>query len=227
MEVLKTLEWSPFVLTFKVAFITTFLLLIIGIIIAYFLSYSKFKMKSVFEALIALPLVLPPSVLGFYLLLIMGKNGFLGKFWEKIAGHYLAFHFEGIVIASIIFSFPFMVQPLIAGFRSIPKSLIEASYTLGKSKLKTLLYVILPNMKASIITGITLTFAHTLGEFGVVLMIGGNIEGETRVVSIAIYDSVEKLDYTTAHVYSAILFGISFLVLFIVYSLNRKLEVKF
>ncbi|MEJ5173172.1 MAG: molybdate ABC transporter permease subunit [Hydrogenothermaceae bacterium] len=227
MEVLKNLEWTPFILTFKVASITTFLLLIIGIPMAYFLAYSKLKIKSAVEALTALPLVLPPSVLGFYLLLVMGKNGFMGKFWESVAGHQLAFHFEGVVIASVIFSLPFMVHPLIAGFKSVPKSLIEASYTLGKSKLSTLLNVILPNMKASIITGITLTFAHTIGEFGVVLMIGGNIEGETRVVSIAIYDAVEKLDYTTAHIYSAILFGISFFVLLIVYTLNKKLEVKY
>ncbi|MCX7759896.1 MAG: molybdate ABC transporter permease subunit [Hydrogenothermaceae bacterium] len=227
MEVLQNLEWTPFILTFKVAFITTFLLLIIGIPTAYFLAYSNLKIKSAIEALTALPLVLPPSVLGFYLLLVMGKNGPLGKLWESIVGHQLAFHFEGVVIASVIFSLPFMVHPLIAGFKSIPKSLIEASYTLGKSKLSTLLNVILPNMKASIITGITLTFAHTIGEFGVVLMIGGNIEGETRVVSIAIYDAVEKLDYTTAHIYSAILFVISFFVLLIVYTLNKRLEVKY
>lgn len=227
MESIGHIEWTPLILTLKLALITTIILLVISIPIAYVLTYSKIRLKSVFEAAIALPLVLPPSVLGFYLLLIMGKNGFLGKFWEKIAGHQLAFHFEGIVIASVIFSLPFMVHPLISGFKSIPTELIEASYTLGKSKIVTLFKVILPNMKPSIITGITLAFAHTVGEFGVVIMIGGNIEGETRVISIAIYDSVEKLDYKTAHIYSAILFTISFLTLFLVYKLNKKLEVKF
>lgn len=227
VESLSQIEWTPLFLTLKLAVITTIILLVISIPIAYILTFSKIRFKAVYEAVIALPLVLPPSVLGFYLLLMMGRNGFLGKFWEKLAGHQLAFHFEGVVIASIIFSLPFMVHPLLSGFKSIPTQLIEASYTLGKSKLTTLFRVILPNMKPAIITGITLAFAHTVGEFGVVLMIGGNIEGETRVISIAIYDSVEKLDYKTAHTYSIILFAISFLTLFTVYKLNKKLEVKF
>lgn len=227
MGLIGYIEWTPLILTLKLAITTTVILLTISIPIAYILTYSNIRLKTVFEAIIALPLVLPPSVLGFYLLLIMGKNGFIGKFWEEIAGHQLAFHFEGIVLASVIFSLPFMVHPLISGFKSIPAELIEASYTLGKSKITTLFKVILPNMKPSIITGITLAFAHTVGEFGVVLMIGGNIDGETRVISIAIYDSVEKLDYKTAHIYSVILFTISFLTLFLVYKLNKKLEVKF
>lgn len=226
MQVISNIEWTPIILTLKLATITTVILLLISIPIAYKLTYSKVRFKSVYESLIALPLVLPPSVLGFYLLLIMGKNGFLGKFWEKVAGHQLAFHFEGMVLASVIFSLPFMVHPLLSGFRSVPLSLIEASYTLGKSRLTTLFRVILPNIKPSLLTGITLSFAHTIGEFGVVLMIGGNIEGETRVISIAIYDSVEKLEYTTAHTYSLILFVISFLTLLTVYRLNRKFEVK-
>lgn len=227
MEHLSQIEWTPLVLTLKLAVITTIILLVISIPLAYVLTFSKIRFKTVYEAIIALPLVLPPSVLGFYLLLLMGKNGFLGKLWEKIAGHQLAFHFEGVVVASVIFSLPFMVHPLLSGFKSVPIQLIEASYTLGKSKLTTLFRVILPNMKPAIITGITLAFAHTVGEFGVVLMIGGNIEGETRVISIAIYDSVEKLDYKTAHTYSIILFAISFITLFLVYKLNKKLEVKF
>ncbi|MGB9767284.1 MAG: molybdate ABC transporter permease subunit [Sulfurihydrogenibium sp.] len=226
LEVLKQIDYSPFLLTFKLAIITTLFLFLIGLPIAYFLAYSKFRLKSAIEAAVALPLVLPPSVLGFYLLLITSKNGFLGKLWQEYFGHQLAFHFEGIVLASIIFSFPFMVHPLTAGFRSINKSLIEASYTLGKSKLETVFRVILPNMKPAILTGITLSFAHTIGEFGVVLMVGGSIEGETKVVSIAIYDAVEKIDYTTAHVYSAILFGISFFVLLVVYMLNKRFEVR-
>jgi len=220
------IDFEPFILTFKLAFVVVIILLIIGVPVAYFLAYSNFRFKSAFESIIALPLVLPPSVLGFYLLLLLNRNGFLGGLWEKIAGHQLAFHFEGIVIASVIFSLPFMVHPLISGFRSIDKSIIEASYTLGKSKLTTLFKVILPNMKPALITGIVLTFAHTIGEFGVVLMVGGMIDGETKVVSIAIYDAVEKLDYTTAHIYSVILFGLSFFVLLITYMLNKKFEVK-
>ncbi|WP_457642500.1 molybdate ABC transporter permease subunit [Persephonella sp.] len=220
------IDMTPFYLTFKLAVITTLILTIIGIPVAYFIAYSEFRFKPAVEALIALPLVLPPSVLGFYLLLIFSKNGFLGSFWEKLFGHQLAFHFDGLVIASVIFSFPFMVHPLISGFRSIKKDLIEAAYTLGKSKLETVLKIILPNMKPAIITGITLSFAHTVGEFGVVLMIGGSIEGETKVVSIAIYDAVEKLDYSTAHIYAAILFGFSFFVLLVVYMFNKKFEVS-
>lgn len=226
IEILKQIDYSPFFLTFKLAFITTLILLFIGIPISYLLAYTKFRFKSAFEALVALPLVLPPSVLGFYLLLIFSKNGFLGKLWEKNFGHQLAFHFEGIVLASVIFSLPFMVHPLTAGFKAVKRDLIEASYTLGRSKFYTLMNVILPNMKPSIITGMVITFSHTVGEFGVVLMIGGSIDGETKVVSISIYDAVEKLDYFTAHVYSGLLFGFSFVVLLVVYHFNKRFEVN-
>lgn len=221
------IDWTPFYSTFKLAVISTFILILIGIPFAYFLSFSNFKFKSSVEALVALPLVLPPTVLGFYLLIIFSKNGSLGSLWEKLFGHQLAFSFDGLVLASIIFSFPFMVHPLISGFKTVNKNLIEAAYTLGKSKTQTLFKVILPNMKPAIITGTTLAFAHTVGEFGVVLMVGGSIEGETKVVSIAIYDAVEKLDYSSAHIYSAILFGFSFFVLLVVYMLNKKFEVKY
>ncbi|ADR19430.1 molybdate ABC transporter permease subunit [Calditerrivibrio nitroreducens] len=223
-EILKQIDYTPFYLTLKLAFTTTVILFIFGLPLAYLLSFSKIRLKSFIEALVALPLVLPPSVLGFYLLLIMSKNGFLGRLWEKSFGHQLAFHFEGVVIASVIFSFPFMVHPLLSGFKSINKSLIEASYTLGKSKINTLFRVILPNMKPAILTGLVLSFAHTIGEFGVVLMVGGSIDGETKVVSIAIYDAVEKIDYTTAHVYAAILFAISFFTLLVVYMFNKRFE---
>ncbi|WP_457644148.1 molybdate ABC transporter permease subunit [Persephonella sp.] len=219
-------DTTSFILTFKLASITTVLLLIIGIPLSYLIAYSNFRFKPVVEALIALPLVLPPTVLGFYLLLLFSKKGFLGEIWEKIAGHQLAFHFEGLVFASIIFSFPFMVHPLISGFKSVNRSYIEAAYTLGKSRIRTLFSVILPNMKPAIITGTVLSFAHTIGEFGVVLMIGGSIEGETKVVSIAIYEAVEKLDYTTAHIYAAVLLGFSFLTLLTVYILNKRFEVN-
>ncbi len=218
---------TEFILTFKLATITTVLLLILGLPIAYFLTFSKLKFKPILEVVVSLPLVLPPSVLGFYMLLVLGKNGFIGSFWEKFFGHQLAFHFEGIVIASIIFSIPFMVHPLISGLKSIDKDIIEASYTLGKSKLITFFKVILPNIKPALITGMTLSFAHAVGEFGVVLMIGGSIEGETKVVSIAIYDAVESLDFTKAHIYSAVLLGFSFFILLVVYMFNKRFEIKY
>ncbi|WP_456403174.1 molybdate ABC transporter permease subunit [Persephonella sp.] len=220
------LDLTPFFLSLKLSFITTVLLLLIGIPLSYFIAYTEFRLKPIVEAVITLPLILPPTVLGFYLLILFSKNGFLGSLWEKIAGHQLSFHFEGLVFASIIFSFPFMIHPLISGFRSVNRSIIEAAYTLGKSRLKTLFYVILPNMKPAVITGIVLSFAHTLGEFGVVLMIGGSIDGETKVVSIAIYEAVEKLDYTSAHIYAGILLGFSFFTLLTVYLLNKKYEFK-
>ncbi|NTW48788.1 MAG: molybdate ABC transporter permease subunit [Chlorobiales bacterium] len=222
---MQEISFEPFYLTFKLAGVVTLILLVIGIPIAYYLAYSKSKMNVLAEAAIALPLVLPPSVLGFYLLLVLSKKGLLGSFWNQYFGHQLAFHFEGLVIASVIFSFPFMVHPLTSGFKSIKKELIEVSYTLGKSKLETLFKVILPNMKSSILTGLVLSFAHTIGEFGVVLMIGGSIEGETKVISIAIYNEVEALNYTGAHIYAAILFGFSFFVLLAVYMMNKKFEI--
>ncbi|MGC8965885.1 MAG: molybdate ABC transporter permease subunit [Caldimicrobium sp.] len=221
---MKGMDFLPFWLTLKLAFWTTLILLIIGIPIGYYLAYTKYKINLLFEAIINLPLVIPPTVLGFYLLLILNPKGIIGSFWHKLFGKSLVFHFEGIVVASVIYCFPVMINPLVSGFRSVPKNLIEVSLTLGKSKLETLIRVILPNMKFSVLTGIVLTFAHTLGEFGIVLMIGGNIEGETKVVSIAIYDAVEKLDYSTAHIYSAILLIFSLLTILSVYILNRRLS---
>ncbi|MGZ8548585.1 MAG: molybdate ABC transporter permease subunit [Sulfuricurvum sp.] len=209
--------WEPFSLTLKLAVITTLFLFIVGIPLAYYLAYTKNRFISVIEAVVAMPLVLPPSVLGFYFLLAFSQDGFLGSFWMKMFGHQLAFHFDGLVIGSIIFSLPFMVHPLLAGFKGVEKSQVEAAYTMGKSRLVTLFRVILPSMKPSIITGGVIAFAHTVGEFGVVLMIGGNIDGETKVASIAIYNEVEALNYSTAHAYSLILFAFSFVVLWFVY----------
>jgi len=221
---MKGMDFLPFWLTLKLAFWTTLILLIIGIPIGYYLAYTKYKINLLFEAMVNLPLVIPPTVLGFYLLLILNPKGIIGSLWHKLFGKSLVFHFEGIVVASVIYCFPVMINPLVSGFRSVPKNLIEVSLTLGKSKLETLIRVILPNMKFSVLTGIVLTFAHTLGEFGIVLMIGGNIEGETKVVSIAIYEAVEKLDYSTAHIYSAILLVLSLLTILSVYILNRRLS---
>ncbi|HIE35397.1 MAG TPA: molybdate ABC transporter permease subunit [Campylobacterales bacterium] len=209
-------------LTFKLASITTLFLLIIGTPIAYLLATSKSKMKPFFEAVVSMPLVLPPTVLGFYLLMIFSPQSFIGRFLEESLDVRLIFTFEGLVIGSIIFSLPFLVQPIQSGFESIPKSLTEASFTLGKGKMETFFKVLLPNIKPSILTGAVLSFAHTIGEFGVVLMIGGNIEGKTKVASIAIYDEVEALNYELAHKYAATLFLISFLILLIIFIVNKK-----
>ena len=208
--------------TFKLAGITTVTLLFIGVSLGYYLAFTSNRFKPVFEAIISMPLVLPPSVLGFYLLLAFSPNSWFGKFIEEFFGLRLVFSFEGLVIASIIFSLPFMAQPIQNGFSTLPKNMILASYTLGKGKFETLYKVMLPNMRASILTAIIITFAHTIGEFGVVLMIGGNIDGETKVASIAIYDEVESLNYSVANQYAITLFIISFLILLFVYIINRK-----
>jgi len=209
-------------LTFKLAFTTTLLLFIIGLPLAYWLAYTRFRLKPAVEMAVSLPLVLPPTVLGFYLILLFSPDSPVGAFVEKLLGHTLLFTFEGLVVGSIIYSLPFMVHPLQTGFSSIPKNLVEASYTLGKSKLQTVFKVLLPNMKPSILTGIVLTFAHTVGEFGVVLMIGGAIPGETKVASISIYEEVEALNYEKANLYATTLFIISAGVLLLVYSINRR-----
>jgi len=209
-------------LTFKVALITTVILFFIGIPIALWISSTKSKLKPVIETIVSMPLVLPPSVIGFYLLIFLGPSSSIGGFVEEWFDLRLVLSFEGILIGSILFSFPFMVHPIQSGLQALPKSLIEASYTLGKSKLQTLLHVQLPNIKNSLLTGIVLTFAHTVGEFGVVLMIGGNIPGETRLASIAIYDEVEALNYDLANQYALTLFLISFSILLLVYIINRK-----
>lgn len=214
--------WEPFSLTLKLALITTAFLFMIGVPLAYYLAFSRNRFISIIEALVAMPLVLPPSVLGFYFLLAFSQDGFLGGVWKEFFGHQLAFHFEGLVIGSIIFSLPFMVHPLLAGLKGVDISQIEASYTMGKSRSTTLLRVILPAIKPSLITGGVISFAHTVGEFGVVLMIGGNIDGETKVASIAIYNQVEALNYTVAHAYSLILFAFSFVVLWFVYFKTSK-----
>ncbi|RLD81052.1 MAG: molybdate ABC transporter permease subunit [Bacteroidetes bacterium] len=215
-------DWTPLILTLKLASVTTFILLLIGIPLAYWLAYSKFRFKFIIEALVSMPLVLPPSVLGFYLLISFSPQNFIGKFLNKYLGLQLVFSFEGLVLASVIFSLPFMVHPIISGFNSIPKNLTEAAQTLGKSQFTILKKILIPNIKPSLLSGIVLSFAHTIGEFGVVLMIGGNISGQTRVASIAIYDEVEALNYNTANMYALILFVISFSILIIVSYFNKK-----
>ncbi len=215
------IDWSPILLTFKLALITTVTLVIIGIPLAYWLAFSKFKIKPVFETLVSMPLVLPPTVLGFYLLIVFSPNSGLGRWLNQWFGFELVFSFEGLVVASVIYSLPFMVHPIQSGLTNVPQSLKEASQLLGKSDFTTLWRVLLPNIKPALLTGVVLSFAHTIGEFGVVLMIGGNIPNETRVASIAIYDEVEALNYDTANTYSLILFAVTFIILLAVFLVNN------
>jgi len=215
-------DFTPFLLSFKLASIVSIILFLIALPLAWWLSQSRSKFKPILEALSAMPIVLPPTVLGFYVLYALSQNSPLGAFIENYLGIKLVFNFYGLVIASCLYSFPFMLQPLQNGFESLPKSLIEASYLCGKSSFQTLLRVALPNIKSSLMTAIVITFAHTVGEFGVVLMVGGSIPGETKVASIAIYEFVEMLDYKSAHIYSAIMVAISFTVLLLVYIFNYK-----
>lgn len=216
------IDWQPLLLTFKLAGVTTFILFCIGVPFSWWLANTRLRFKPAIEALVAMPLVLPPSVLGFYLLLAFSPERWFGQWLDRMAGIRLAFSFEGLVIASMIFSFPFIVQPIQAAFQNLPKSLSEAAYILGKSRWQTFMQVLIPNVKPALISGTVLAFAHTIGEFGVVLMIGGNLPGETRVASIAIYDEVESLNYAAANVYAGILFFISFLILLIVFVSKRK-----
>jgi len=208
VETLTALDFSPFILSFKLAGITTLILFLLSLPLAWYLSQSTSKTKPLLEAFTALPIVLPPSVLGFYLLVVLSKVE-------------LAFSFTGLVIASCFYSLPFMVQPLQGGFESLNKNMIEASYLAGKSQMVTLFRVALPNIKPALLTALIITFAHTVGEFGVVLMIGGSIPDETKVASIAIYEMVEVMEYGTAHIYSAIMILISFVVLLSVYIFNH------
>ncbi|OQY05939.1 MAG: molybdenum ABC transporter permease subunit [Bacteroidetes bacterium 4572_117] len=215
-------DWSPLLLTLKLASITTFILLLIGIPLSYWLAFSKFRFKFVIDALVSMPLVLPPSVLGFYLLVAFSQQNVFGKFLYEHLGLQFVFSFEGLVLASVIFSLPFMVHPIKSGLNSVPLNLNEAAQTLGKSRFIILKKILIPNIKPALLSGIVLSFAHTIGEFGVVLMIGGNIPNQTRVASIAIYDEVEALNYDTANMYALILFTISFSILIVVNYFNKK-----
>lgn len=211
-------------LSFKLASVTTLILLPIGIVLGYYLAYSRHKTKIILETLIWMPLILPPTVLGFYLLLSFSPNYFLGKFLKDYFGIQLTFNFSGIVIGSIIFSLPFMVNPIKNALQNLPDNLKEASYTLGKGKIYTLFFVLLPNITSSILLAIITTFAHTIGEFGVVMMIGGDIAGVSRVASIAIYTQTEQLNYSIAHSYALILSVSSFILLLSVIFINHKIN---
>lgn len=215
------MDFTPIWLSFKLALITASLLLIIAGIIAYFLHHSKSRLRPVVESFLSLPVILPPTVLGFYLLLAFSPEHLLGR-WFQDLGIQMVFTFEGLVLASMVYNLPFMLQPISAGLRNLPESIEEAAYTMGKGRRYTYLRVLLPNIKPSIISGVILTIAHTIGEFGVVLMIGGSIPGETRLASLEVWEKVESLDYAGAHTYSAILFGLAFIVILATHALNHR-----
>ena len=216
------MNWTAINVTFQLATLTAVILLLVGLPIAYWLTFSQWRWKFVIESVVALPLVLPPTVLGFYILVAIGPHSPIGRLYTDLIGHPLPFTFEGLLLASILYSLPFAVQPFASAFDQVDRRLIEASWTLGVSRVATFFKLIVPLSAAGVVTGIVLSFAHTLGEFGVVLMVGGNIEGETRTVSIDIYDEVQALNYAGAAQTALFLLVISYAVLLAVYALNRK-----
>jgi molybdate transport system permease protein len=216
------MDWQAANLSFQLALATSLSLLLIGIPLAYWLATSQWRWKFLLESLVTLPLVLPPSVLGFYILFVMSPNSSLGHFYQKITGGTLPFSFTGLLVGSIIYSLPFAVQPFLAAFSSIERTQIESSWTLGVSPLKTFFKLILPLSISGVLTGFTMSFAHTLGEFGLVLMIGGNIPGVTKTLSISIYDSMQVFDYAAAGTTAFFLLGISFLVVALTTLLKRR-----
>lgn len=222
IDLLKKIDLTPFFISFKLAIIVTIALFFISLPLAWYLSQSKSRIKPFLEAMTALPIVLPPSVLGFYILWTLSYNSPIGHFFQEYFNVRLVFSFYGLVVASCFYSLPFMVQPLQSGFESLNKNMLEASYICGKGKLQTLFKIAIPNIKPSLITALIVTFAHTVGEFGVVLMVGGSIPGQTKVASVAIYEFVEVMDYTNAHIYSGIMVFMSFLTLLGVYIFNQK-----
>lgn len=214
------IDWQAVALSVRLAAATAAILVVLGLPLAWWLARSRAPWRPLVEAAIALPLVLPPTVLGFYLLLAMGPSGPLGVLWSAVGLGHLAFTFEGLLLASVIYSLPFAVQPMAVAFAGLDRSLIETAWTLGRSRLSTFTRVALPLARSGILTGLVLAFAHTLGEFGVVLMVGGNLPGETRTISIAIYDRVQALDYAGAAATALPLLVVSFLVLAATYGLR-------
>lgn len=216
------MNWTAIELTLKLATMTALILVLIGLPLAYWLSFSRWRWKFLIESVVALPLVLPPTVLGFYILVAIGPQSPFGQFYTSLVGHPLPFTFEGLLLASVLYSLPFAVQPFATAFDQVDRRLIEASWTLGVPRLWTFFKLIIPLSTAGVVTGFVLSFAHTLGEFGVVLMVGGNIEGVTRTVSIDIYDEVQALNYAGAAKTALFLLAISYGVLLAVYAMNRK-----
>jgi molybdate transport system permease protein len=216
------IDWQTLWLTLQLAFTVSVLLLLIGLPIAYWIAFSSWRWKFLVEAIVALPIVLPPTVLGFYVLVALGPRSPIGRWWISLTGHTLAFTFTGLVVGSIIYSLPFAVQPFATSFAAVDRKLIAASATLGASSLRTFLRVIAPLSASGLFAGAALSFAHTMGEFGVVLMVGGNIPGSTRTVSIDIYDRVQASDYVGANQTALVLLMLCFVLLTMVYSLNRR-----
>ena len=216
------IDWQTFRLTLELAFVVSAVLFLLGLPIAYWIAFSHRRWKFLIEAVVALPIVLPPTVLGFYVLVALGPRSPLGRWWISLTGHTLAFTFSGLVIGSILYSLPFAVQPFAASFSSVDSKLIAASATLGASPFRTFNRIIVPLSSPGLITGTVLSFAHTMGEFGVVLMVGGNIPGVTRTVSIDIYDRVQASDYAGANQTALVLLAVCFVLLMMVYGLNRR-----
>jgi molybdate transport system permease protein len=216
------IDWQAFWLTLQLAVVVSATLLVLGLPIAYWITFSNWRWKFLAEAIVALPIVLPPTVLGFYVLVALGPLSPLGRWWVALTGHTLAFTFSGLVIGSILYSLPFAVQPFAASFAGVDRRLIAASATLGASPLRTFFRVIVPLSVPGLITGAALSFAHTMGEFGVVLMVGGNIAGVTRTVSIDIFDRVQASDYSGANQTALLLLVLCFVLLAVVYGANRR-----
>src|SRR6201993_1523410 len=193
------IDWQTFRLTLQLAFAVSLILLVLGLPIAYWIAFSRWRWKFLVEAMVALPIVLPPTVLGFYVLVALGQQSPLGRWWQSMTGHTLAFTFEGLVIGSVLYSLPFAVQPIAAALASVDARLLAASAVLGASRLRTFRQILLPLSVSGLVTGIALSFAHTMGEFGVVLMVGGNIPGVTRTLSINIFDQVQSLNFAAAN----------------------------
>src|SRR6059036_2567576 len=220
------MNWQALATTLKLASVTSIVLMIISLPLSYWVAFSKWRWKFLVEAIVALPLVLPPTVLGFYVLIAIGPYSPIGRTYARVAGHGLPFTFEGLLIASVLYSMPFAVQPFAAEFASVDRRLLEASWSLGVSPLATFRRVVMPLSVRGLVTGIVLSFAHTLGEFGVVLMVGGNLPGVTRTVSISIYDAVQALDYQSASRTSLLLLVVSFVILAFTYALQRTVWIR-
>ena len=225
MKWLADLNWQAVQLSLALAFVTSLILLIGGTPLAWWLATSQRRGRLVVEAVVSLPLVLPPTVLGFYLLIFLGPNGWLGATWKSLTGNVLSFTFSGLVISSVIYSLPFVIQPLQRAFENVGKNTLEAAWSLGAGPWDACWHVVLPLARRGYITAGVLGFAHTLGEFGVVLMVGGNIPGRTQVISIVIYDHVENLEYGQAHFLSSLLLGLSFFALLAIFYMNRRIPV--
>jgi molybdate transport system permease protein len=215
-------DFVPLLLTFKLAVLSAFFLFFLSMPLVFWLHFTRLRLGYVVRALINMPLVLPPVVIGFYLLLAFSPNHAFGRFLYYLFHTNFVFTFEGLVVASVLFNVPFMVNPIVSGLEALPRNLTEASSVLGRGKVATFFKVLLPSIRPAMLTGVILTFAHTIGEFGMVLMIGGKIPGVTRVASVAVYDDVESLNFASAHIYSAVLFGASFVVLLVLLFVNKR-----